>query len=221
MLGVITGGEMNVVKRIQEVIAAEPNDAQLDKFLGEVRDSLATSSKQFVTYSVLIITALVTYQLIVYEGASGVTFNSIQIKDASLFRRVFLVFPAALVAAKASVGYLRRIQREVYDYLTISRFRVLGQTGLHELRLPPDYILGLFVLGIEGGLLGKVVSISVGALAAVVFVIAPAAYIISEAAINLRMFGISDVLCLFASGTAIVLSLSGLAIVGLSGRIKA
>lgn len=212
---------MDVVKRISEVIAAEPNDAQLDKFLGEVRDSLATSSKQFITYSVLIITALVTYHLVVYEGASGVTFNSIQIKDASLFRRVFLVFPAALVAAKASVGYLRRVQREVYDYLAISRFRVLGQTGLHELRLPPDYILGLFVLGIEGGLLGKVVSTSVAFLSAIVFVIAPAAYIISEAAINVRMFGVSDVLCLFASVVAIALSVSGLVIVKLSGRIKA
>lgn len=212
---------MDVLSRIKEVITADPNDSQLDKYLGEVRDSLAASSKQFIAYSVLIITALVTYYLVVYEGASGVSFNSIQISNTSLFRRVFLVFPAALIAAMASVGYLRRIQREVYDYLTISRYRVLGKTRLHELRLPPDYILGLFMLGIEGGLLGKVVSDSVVLLSVVVFVIAPAAYIVSEAAINLRMFGISDILCLFASSTAIVLSVCGLLIVRLSGRIKA
>ena len=211
---------MDVLNRIQEVITSEPNDSQLDKFLGEVRDSLAASNKQFLTYSALIITALATYHLVVYEGASGVSFNSIQISNTSLFRRVFLVFPAALVAAMASVGYLRRIQREVYDYLTISRYRVLSKTGLHELRLPADYILGLFVLGIEGGLLGKVVSVSVGFLSAVVFAIAPAAYIVSEAIINLKMFGASDILCLFASGSAVALSVCGLLIIHLSGRIK-
>ena len=212
---------MDVLSRIREVIAADPNDPQLDKFLGEVRDGLAASNKQFHTYSVLIIAALVTYHLVVYEGASGVSFNSIQISNTLLFRRVFLLFPAALIAAVASVRYLSRIQREVYDFLTISRYRVLGKTGLHELRLPPDYILGLFILGIEGGLLGKVVSVSVALLSLAVFVFGPAAYVISEAAINLRTFGISDILCLFTSSTAIVLSVCGLIIIGLSGRIKA
>ncbi len=212
---------MDVLKRIQEVITSEPNDAQLDKFLSEVRDSLAASSKQFLTYSVLIITALATYHLVVYEGASGLSFNSLQIANTSLFRRTFLVFPAALVAAMAGIGYLRRVQREVYDYLTISRYRALGQTGLHELRLPADYILGLFVLRSEGGLLGKVVSITVVFLSAFVFVIVPVAYILSEATVNLRMFGTSDVLCLAASGAAIILSVCSFLIVLLSGRIKA
>lgn len=212
---------MDILSRIREVIDAEPNDSQLDKFLGEVRDSLAASSKQFLAYSFLIVTALLTYHLVVYEGASSVSFNSIQISNTSLFRRVFLVFPAALISAMASVGYLRRIQREVYDYLAITRYRVLGQTGLHELRLPPDFILGLFILGIEGGLLGKVVSISVSLLSIAVFVFAPAAYVISEAVINLRSFGISDTLCLLSSSVAIVLSVCGLLIVALSGRIKA
>ena len=212
---------MNVLKRIREVIPAEPNDVQLDKYLGEVRDSLATSSKQFLTYSVLIITALVMYHLVVYEGASGLSFNSLKIANIPLFRRVFLVFPAALVAAVAAIGYLRRVQREVYDYLTISRYRVLGKTGLHELRLPADYILGLFVLRNEGGLLGKVVSTTVAVLDAIVFVIVPVAYIVSEATINARMFGTSDVICLVASGTAIILSVCSFLIILLSGRIKA
>lgn len=212
---------MDVLERIKEVINSDPNDSQLDKFLVEVRDSLAASSKQFITYSALIITALVTYHLVVYEGASGVSFNYIQISNTSLFRRVFLVFPAALLAAMASIGYLRRVQREVYDYLTISRYRVLGRTGLHELRLPADYILGLFVLGIEGGLLGKVISKTVAFLSVVVFALAPAAYIISEAVINLRIFGTFDILCLFASGFAVALSMCSLVIIHLSGRIKA
>jgi len=199
---------MNVLERIQEVIAAEPNDVQLDKYLGEVRDSLATSSKLFITYSVLIIIALVMYHLVVYEEASGLSFNSLKIANISLFRRVFLAFPAALVASVAAIGYLRRAQREVYDYLSISRYKILGKTGLHELRLPADYILGLFVLSNEGGLLGKIVSKTVAFFDAVIFVIVPVAYIVSEAIINIRMFGISDVICLIASGTAIILSVN-------------
>jgi len=212
---------MNVLKRSQEVIAAAPNDLQLDKYLGEVRDSLATSSKHFITYSVLIITTLVMYHLVVYEGASGLSFNSLKIANISLFRRVFLVFPAALVAAVAAIGYLRSVQREVYDYLSISRYMIIGKTGLHELRLPADYILGLFVLRNEGGLLGKYVSAIVAFLGAFVFVIVPVAYIVSEATINVRMFGTSDIICLVASGTAIILSVCSFLIVLLSGRIKA
>jgi hypothetical protein len=212
---------MNILERIQEIIATESNDSQLDKFLSEVRDSLAISSKQFITYSILIVTALVTYHLIVYEGASGISFNSIQISNTSLFRRVFLVFPAALMAAMASIGYLRRIQREVYDYLTISRYRVLGKTGLHELRIPADYILGLFMLSNEGGLLGKIVSYAVTFLSVFVFIIGPAFYVISESATNIRIFGTSDFLCLLASAIAVALSVCSLVIIALSGRIKA
>ncbi len=212
---------MNTLERIQEVISTEPNDVQLDKFLGEVRDSLASSSKQFITYNLLVITALITYHLVVHEGASGVSFNSIRISDTLLFRRVFLVFPAALLAASASVGYLRRIQREVYDYLSIYRYRVLGKTGLHELRIPADYILGLFVLRNEGGLFGKVVSFAVVFLSVLVFILGPAAFIISEATNNLRIFGTSDSLCFLASAIAVILSLSGMIIIALSARIKA
>ena len=212
---------MNVLRRIQEVLSAEPNESQLDKFLGDVRDSLATSSKQFITFSILIITALATYHLVVYEGASGVSFNSIQVSNTSLFRRAFLVVPAALVAASASIGYLRRIQREAYDYLAISRYSILGKTGLHELRIPSDYILGLFMLRNEGGLLGKVVSLAVASLSIIVFAFAPAAYVISEAIVNVNKFGASDALCLLASMIAISLSVCGIVIVAISGRIKA
>ena len=73
----------------------------------------------------------------------------------------------------------------------------------------------------EGGLLGKFVSITVAFLDAFVFVIVPVAYIVSEAIINVRMFGTSDVICLVASGTAIILSVCSFLIVLLSGRIKA
>ena len=189
--------------------------------MSDVRDGLAASSKQFITFTVLVITALVTYHLVVYEGASGISFNSVEITDATLFRRVFLVVPAALLGAFSCVGYLRRCQREVYDYLTISRYRVLGKTGLHELRLPADYILGLFVLRAEGGFLGKVVSSVVTFLCVAVFVFAPAAYIVRSAAENIAVFGAADPVVLVASGTAIALCVCSLLVIVLAGRIRA
>jgi len=212
---------MDIVPRIKEVLEAAPNEAQLDKFLNDVRDSLATSSKQFISFTILVATALVTYHLVVYEGASGVSLNSIRISDATLFRRVFLVVPAALLGAASCVGYLRRCQREVYDYLTISRYSVLGKTGLHELRLPADYILGLFLLRTEGGSLGKVIASIIAFLSVAVFVFAPAAYIVRSAVENTAMFGASDPLTIAASGTAIVLCVCSLVVVVLAGRIKA
>jgi hypothetical protein len=212
---------MDIVPRINEVLAAEPNDDQLDKYLSDVRESLATSNKQFLSLSVLVISALVTYHLVAYEGASGVSVNSVQIVNTALFRRVFLVVPAALLGAMSCIGYLRRCQREVYDYLAISRFRVLGKTGLHELRLPSDYVLGLFLLRTEGGTLGKIIASLVAFLSVMVFNAAPAVYVVHAAAENIAMFGSSDFLSVAASSTAITLSGSSLLIVWLAMRIKA
>jgi hypothetical protein len=211
---------MNVLKRVEEILAAEPNDAQLDKFLSEVRDSLTASNRQFLQYSTLIVGSLVTYHLIVYGGSTAISLNGVQLRDTSLFRRVFLIVPAALLAAMASVGYLRRLQREVFDYLTISRYRILGTTGLHELRLPGDFIMGLFVLRELGGVSGKVISYVVISLCVLAFVFAPTAYVLAESVKNLRAFGPSDVLCLTASVGAIVVSACSFLIVLLAGLIK-
>lgn len=212
---------MNILSRIKEVLADEPNDAQLDKFLGDVRESLATSNKQFISFSILVITALATYHLMVYEGLSSFSLNSIQIVNTALFRRAFLVVPAALLGAMACIGYLRRCQRETYDYLAISRHRILGKTGLHELRLPSDYILGLFLLRTEGGILGKIVSSVIAFFSVMIFTVAPAIYIIRSAVENIAVFGPSDLLAVAASCTAIALSVCGLLVVWLAMRIKA
>ena len=211
---------MQILPRIQEIIDAQPEEAQLDKFIADIRDGLVTSNKQFINLSVLVITALATYHLVAYEVASGVTLNSIKISDATLFHRVFLIVPAALLGALSCVGYLRRWQREVYDFLAISRCRVIGKTGLHELRLPPDYILGLFILGHEGGRIGKAISRTVAFLLVFVFTFAPAFYIIREAAENIATFGIGDYVAVTASVIATVLSLCSLVIVHLAGHIK-
>jgi len=212
---------MDILARIKEVLEAEPNEAQLDKFLHDVRDSLAASNKQFIAYPLLAIAALVMYHLVNYEGASGLAFNSLQVSDTKLFRKLFLVVPAALLVAGAGVGYLRRIQREVYDYLTISRYRPLAQTGLHELRLPPDYLLGLFLLNIEGGAVGKVVVAIVMFLETLVFIAGPAVYVVVAAAHNFAVFGIGDALSTLFGAIAMTLSVCSLAVIALAGCIKA
>ena len=212
---------MNILPRISVVLAGDPNEAQLDKFLGDVRDSLSGSNKQFITYSLLVIVALVTYHLVAYEGATGLSLNSITIPDTKLFRKVFLVVPAALLGALACIGYLRRCQREVYDYLTISRYRVLGTTGLHELRLPPDYLLGLFLLRTEGGIVGKIISTVVALLSVVVFVVGPAIYIAYASKQNIAIFGFNDLLAVGGAVVAVSLALCSLVVVVLAGRVKA
>ncbi|MCU7372715.1 hypothetical protein PEC18_18080 [Paucibacter sp. O1-1] len=212
---------MDVVARIKQVLESEPNEAQLDKYLSDVRDSLATSSKLFTGYTLLILTTLVTYHLVAYAGATGFTLNSLQLADPSLFKRVFLVIPAGLLVAKASVGYLRRCQREVYDYLTLSRYRVLGQSGLHELRLPADYILGLYFLKNEGGVLGKFLASITAFLSFCVSVLLPVAYIVCAAYLNARAFGTADAICLVASIAASAMSICALLIVWLAMRVKA
>jgi hypothetical protein len=212
---------MDVVGRIKEVLDAEPNEAQLDKYLSDVRDSLGASSKLFIGYTLLIATTLVTYHLVAYAGAMGFTLNSLQLADPSLFKRVFLVVPAGLLVAKASVGYLRRCQREVYDYLTLSRYRILGQSGLHELRLPADYILGLFLLKKEGGRPGNVLSSAIAFLSFCASVLLPVPYITCAAYFNVKTFGAADVLCLFASVVAAAMAICAMLIVWLAMRVRA
>jgi len=212
---------MDIITSINKVLAAEANEAQLDKFLGDVRESLATSNRQFLSFSVLAITALVTYHLVAYEGASSVSLSAIKISDTALFRRVFLIVPASLLGAMSCIDYLRRCQREVYDYFAISRYRILGETGLHELRLPSDYLLGLFLLRNEAGALGKIISSLIAFLSVIVVNAAPAIYVVHAVVENIAVFGIADFLAVAASFMAIVLSGSSILVVWLAGRIKA
>src|SRR5216684_1266398 len=108
---------VDLINRIRDVLAAESNDAQLDKYLDQLRDSYGITSRQFLRYQITIVFSIVAY-LIVYGGGTLTPVAGVQLTDSGLFRRTFLVFPAALLAASACVGYLRKIQRETYDFLT-------------------------------------------------------------------------------------------------------
>ena len=211
---------VNILTRVRDGLAAERDDAQLDRFLSDVRDSLAVSNRQFLAYAALIVGSIVTYHLLVYGRGTAISFNGVQVTDRLLFRRVFLIVPAAFLAGMACVGYLRRVQREVFDFLAISRYRILGATGLHELRLPADHVLGLFVLRTQGGLLGKITSTLIATFSVAAFVFGPTAYVIWEAMKNISGFGLNDLLCLGSSVVAIALCVCGLIVLFLAGRIK-
>jgi hypothetical protein len=212
---------MNVLHKIQQVLDAEQNEAQLDKFIADLRDSLATSSKQFLSFNLLALAAVISYHLVVYEGVSIASFEGLPLSSSSLVQKVFLVVPAALLAAAAGVGCLRRCQREVYDYLSISRYRVLGQTGLHELRLPSDYILGLFYLKTQGGAVGAMLSFIVIFLVAGVFTVLPVVYIVRTSALSLARYGIEDTFALIGALAAALLATASLLIAFLASRIRA
>jgi len=151
---------VDLLNRVQMILTFEPNEAQLDKFLSDIRDSLTASGRQFLAYQLGTVVSIIVYHFVVYGGATSIAFSGVQISDTELFRRVFLIVPAAMLAATAGIGYLRKLQRECFDFLSISRYRILGKTGLHELRLPGDYILGFFMLKEVGGPLGKFVSLT-------------------------------------------------------------
>ena len=212
---------MNLLERIKPVLAAESNDAQLDRYLSEVRESLSASNRQFLAYQALIVGSLVAYYLVVYGRSTDISLYGFPIHDTKLFQRVFLIVPAALLAAMACVGYLRSLQREVFDYLTISRYRVLATTGLHELRLPSDFVLGLFVLKELGGLPEKITSYVVASLCAVTFIFAPITYVTTEAIKNIQLFGAGDLLCLAASLGAISLADCALLVVLFGSLVQA
>ena len=211
---------MNVLDRVKQVLDAEKNDVQLDKFLADVRDSLAGSNRQFLSYLMLVLGSIVTSHLVVYGGGKDVSINGIKLADSSLFRKTFLIVPAASLACMAAVGYLRRLQREVFDYLSISRFRALGQSGLHDLRLPGDYLLGFFLLGIEEGRVGRIIRFVVVFLLWILTTALPIAYIEVQSKMNMQVFGSGDLMCDAASGLATLLCIIALSVVFLAERVK-
>lgn len=211
---------MDLLPKIRAVIESNPDSEQLDKFISDVREGLSASGKQFIAFQLAAITGLVFHYMFFYEGAKAANFQGLPITDSPMLQKAFLVIPSALLCASASIGFLRRCQRELYDFLSISRFRVVGQTGLHELRLPSDYILGLFYLKTEGGLAGKLLFFLVGLPFAVTFTVAPSVYIAHSVGENLARFGLSDPVVLAAGVVAFILSAASLAIAVLAERIK-
>jgi hypothetical protein len=212
---------MDVRERVQKVFDAEKNEAQLDRFLDDVRDSLAGSNRQFLSFLMLTAGSIVIYHLVVYGGSGNVSISGVQLTNSSLFQKMFLIIPAATLACSSGVGYLRRLQREVFDYLSSSRYRVLAQTGLHELRLPGDYLLGFFLLNIEGGYLGKIVCVLVVFLLSLVTSILPTIYILTQVRENVLLFGPMDLLSDAASVIAVLLCVIGLIVASMAARIKA
>lgn len=212
---------INLFPHIKEVLDSKPDEAQLDKFLSDLRESLATSNKQFISFPLLAIAALVAYHLVVYEGGTITGLSYVNVPNAKLFHRVFLVVPAALLAAVSCIGYLRRCQREVYDFLCIGRCRILGKSSLHELRLPSDHILGTQWLNFHGGVIGKILSRTIVVLSLLVFSLSPALYIIHAAYQNIVVFGASDTLAIAASCVAITLSVASLLVITLAMGITA
>lgn len=211
---------MDLLPKIRQVLESEPNEAQLDKYLADVKDSLASSNKQFLSFGLATLVALITYHLVVFEGAASQSFNGLPLSTSALLQKVFLVVPAALMCATSSIGFLRRCQREVYDYLTISRYRPLAQTGLHELRLPSDYILGLFYLKTEGGLVGGLLSGAVMFLVSLVFTFGPAIYIAQASGESVARHGLTDPLALGGAIVAVLLTGASVGIAFLAGRIR-
>lgn len=212
---------MDVIKNINEIIESEPDDSQLDMYLSDVRESLGATNKQFISYQFLFLFTLVIYHLIVHEGWQDLSVGSIKVSDSSLFDQVFLVVPAGIFIIMSAIGYLRKLQREVYDYLAISRLRVLGKTGVHELRLPSNYILGLDILRHEGGAIGKFISHLSAWVLSFIFLIAPAIYMLTEAIGNLKQYGQTDPVSILILVLVLLSFISGLAIIKISGLVNA
>lgn len=206
---------MKLFDRVQEVVNVRGREVEIDRYVADLRESLASSKRQFITYKALALASLVTYYLVSYRAAAF-TFHDVQITDVALFRRVFLVVPAAFLAAGMAVGYLRLVQGDVYDHLSLLRFPELGKAGLHELRLPADYILGLDFLRCNGGVLGKVVSLIIALLDMLAFVLAPAMYISREAIVNAQTT--TDSVTVIASVVAVLLSVAAVVIIPLANR---
>jgi hypothetical protein len=211
---------VDILARIGVIVAGNVPKDELDAYLKDVRESLATSNKQFIALPLLAIVALVTYHLAVYEGLSTVSYSNLQIGGVPLFRKVFLVVPSLLLTYSASIGYLRRCQREAYDYLAIARSRLFGATGLHELRLPSDHILGLFLLHHQAGWIGKMISGVTVYLAVMVEIVGPVVYITHAAAENVAYFGPQDVIGILGSSVAITLCAIALLTIAMATRVK-
>lgn len=212
---------MDVIQNTRKVIDSNPDDSQLDKYLSDVKESLSSSNKQFISFQLLFLFMLVIYYLVIHAGWQNISVGNIQVSDNTLFDKTFLVVPSGLLLMLAAIGYLRKLQREVYDYLCISRLRILGETGMHELRLPSNFILGLDLLRHHGGVVGKYISNLSALLLSFIFLIGPAFYMLVEAYNNLKQYGGTDPISILVLIIVILSFISSFAIIKISGLVNA
>jgi hypothetical protein len=109
----------------------------------------------------------------------------------------------------------------VYDYLSISRYKALGKTGLHDSRLSPNYMLGVELMRNDGDELEGFVAYTLQTLFTAAVLMGPFFYIGYHAIINLYV-GISnwDVINCVVSIISIFLLPMGQLVIKLSGRLE-
>ena len=174
----------------------------------------------FLKTETLCVGSLVTYHLVVYGGVSTVSFSGIKLTDTKTIRRVFLILTAALLAVAACVGYLRRLQREVFDYLSIFRYRILGRDqGCTSYAFQPITSWAFSSFVIRGACLER----SLAMLSCILKTWRLFNYTIiyiGEAIRDLRIIEHNDLLLLVASGMKKILCVRNMIVEFLGGRTR-
>ena len=175
---------------IAKKLISDENTEELSNYISDLKDSLDKSNKQFITLQYSFISSVILYYLIVKLGWHA-SVKGIKINDISIFDQYFLILPAGIFLVLSAVGYLRKAQRELYDWLMIQKFNISGETGVHELRIGSDFILALFVFQEFNHTLGKILVKIVSFLLSYIFIVLPISYIVMEAIENLKQFNYS------------------------------
>ena len=169
--------------KVRQILENEQTAVEeIGQYLSDVRDGLSATMSACNRASTLMLVLIATHYLSTSGLGADVTLLGVDFPDNPIIQTFILLFTALIFLRVMSLSYLRKFQREVYDWGKVLHYRKikceLGSTGLHELRLPSDPLLGADLLKFDDGLLEKIVGTIVWNILSFMYVLLPTIYIL-------------------------------------------
>jgi len=153
------------------------SEDEIKDFVSDIRKGLSETGGEYRKSSTFLLLLLGTH----YLSASGidehVRFIGTDFPDEPIFHAAILLISSIVFLRIMSLSYLRKFQRECYDWIMVKRYKKMGSTGLHELRLPSDPILGADLLRFDDNILEKRIGVILWIIISYAFFALPLSYI--------------------------------------------
>ena len=131
--------------RVRGVLDGE-SEEEIKSYISDLRSSLTDTNNKLSRNLAVLVALIATHYLSVSNLNSKVKVLGIDFPDEPLFQSIVLLLAAVSFLQVMSLSYLRKFQRECYDWMKVMGYKVMGGTKLHELRLPSDARLAADIL---------------------------------------------------------------------------
>jgi hypothetical protein len=134
---------MSKIKESIESAFKENELDRVDKYIDDIRASLASTSQQFGRYTFLLFLSLFSYHLVLLGQSADISILGITLGSKSFIIKWFLILPSILLLLQATAGYLRVYQQESIEWLLAKYRNNEYESGLYRVAFPSSHILAV------------------------------------------------------------------------------